>query len=87
MRTPDDGCLWPHHVDSPIRVYDRGSFEKYSAGEYKPPRRCICGAEITYTEPICICLCEHGRMTGDMLLEVKIPLTLTTIDLGVPRGD
>ena len=71
-----EGCMWPHHVTQPICVYDRDSLEKYKSGEYKPPVRCICGAEITYDAPVCVCLVEHGQLNGEMLIEVEVPVPI-----------
>jgi hypothetical protein len=77
-----EGCMWPHHVTKPIFVYDRDSFEKYKSKEYKLPERCVCGAELTYDEPVCICLVEQGQMNGEMLVEVPIPMKYITLELG-----
>jgi hypothetical protein len=77
-----EGCMWPHHVTQPICVYDRDSFEKYKSGEYKLPRRCICGAELTYDEPVCICLVEHEQLNGEMIIEVPFPVQRLTLELG-----
>jgi len=73
FQTPDGGCMWPHHVDSPICVYDRESYEKYKSGEYKLPKHCICGAELSYDKPHSIVLVEDGQMNGEMLLTVEVP--------------
>lgn len=79
-------CPWPHLVDEAIYVYDRESFEKYKSGEYKRPERCICGAKISYADPVCICLVEQGKLQGDMIVEVPIPLKHLTLDLSTEVG-
>lgn len=81
MQTPEGGCMWPHHIDSPICVYDRESFDKYESGEYKPPTHCLCGVEISYDEPVCVALVEGGEMTGEMIITVEFPLTFVQLDL------
>lgn len=81
MTDVPSSCIWPHEVTGPIYVYDRDSFDKYRSGEYKLPNRCICGAEIDYAAPVCICLVERGEMKGEMIMEVKIPLNFLTVDL------
>lgn len=86
FQTPEGGCMWPHHVDTPICVYDRESYEKYRIGEYKLPKHCICGVELSYDEPVCICLVEQGQMNGEMILEVPIPLTHVQLNLGTDVG-
>jgi hypothetical protein len=78
--------MWPHHVDSPICVYDRESFDKYKSGEFKHPTHCICGVELSYEEPVCICLVERGQMNGEMLVEVPILLTHVQLNLGTDVG-
>ena len=75
MNDLNDKCPWPHVVLSPICVYDRDSFDEYRTGEYEVPKRCICGARLVYEKPVVICLVEHGKMTGEMQLEMKYPLT------------
>jgi len=67
-------CPWPHHVTSPICVYDMDSYQKYRDGTYKVPERCICGEKLTYEKPVCVCLVERGQMTGDMLMTVECPV-------------
>lgn len=74
-------CPWPHEVDSPICVYDRESFEKYKSGEYKLPKHCICGAELTYVGQVVIALVEHGQLNGDVIIQVDVPLTHLMITL------
>ena len=58
MNDLKDNCPWPHVVSSPIRVYDRDSYDKYQMGEYKLPKRYICGATLVYDEPVAIALVE-----------------------------
>jgi len=82
FQTPE-GCMWPHHVTQPICVYDRESYEKYRTGEYRVPDHCICGAELTYDAPVCICLVENGQLNGEMLMEVEYPVEW--VDLHVVR--
>ena len=74
-------CPWPHEVDSPICVYDRESYEKYKTGEYKLPKRCICGAELTYVGHVAIALVEQGQLNGEMILQVEVPLRHVTLNL------
>lgn len=76
-----DACIWPHEVDSPICVYDRESYDKYASGEYKLPKRCICGAELTYVGHVCVALVEQGEMTGEMIVQVEVPLRHVTLNL------
>ena len=78
-------CSWPHEVGT-IYVYDRESFEKYSSGEYKPPVRCLCGEEIKYEDALTFVLIEQGDMTGEMIVQVPIPLTHVTLDLSDKVG-
>jgi hypothetical protein len=82
FQTPEGGCMWPHHVDSPICVYDRESYEKYKSGEYKVPTHCICGVELSYEKPVCVCLVENEQLNGEMLLTVEYPLTHVQLNLG-----
>lgn len=74
-------CPWPHEINSPICVYDRGSYEKYKTGEYELPKRCICGAELTYVEPVLIALVVQDQMTGEVIAQTKMPVRFLTIDL------
>ena len=78
--------MWPHEVDEPIRVFDEESFKKYKSGEYKVPKVCVCGAPITYIEPVTVVLVKQGQMTGDMIMEMSIPLTHVTLNLGDDVG-
>lgn len=89
FQTPEGGCMWPHHVDSPICVYDRESYEKYKSGEFKVPTHCICGVELSYDKPICVALVENDMLNGEMLLTVEMPLTYVQLNLAddVPVGD
>jgi hypothetical protein len=82
FQTPEGGCMWPHHVDSPICVYDRESYDKYESGEYKLPKRCLCGVELSYDKPVSVVLVEHGEMTGEMVLTVEYPLQRVVLSLG-----
>lgn len=80
-----EGCMWPHHVTTPICVYDRDSFEKYKSGEYKAPERCICGERITYDDPVCICLVENEQLNGEMIMRVEVPVQYVEMDLPIQK--
>ena len=81
MNDLNDKCPWPHFVDTPICVYDRDSYDKYQTGEYQLPKRCICGATLVYDKPVTLCLVEHGKTVGEMLLELEYPLTFIRTDV------
>ena len=81
MNDLNDKCPWPHFVDTPICVYDRDSYDKYQTGEYQLPKRCICGATLVYDKPVTLCLVEHGKTVGEMLLELEYPLTFIRTDI------
>lgn len=83
----EQGCMWPHRVDSPIYVFDRDSFEKYESGEYKPPDHCVCGAKMEYVPPVTVVLVQHGRMTGEMILTLEVPLLFVKVDLTLEGDD
>jgi|GEM_PF-4862574 len=81
FQTPEGGCMWPHHIDSPICVYDRESYEKYRSGEYKVPTHCICGVELSYEKPVCVALVENDMLNGEMILHIEMPVTYVRLDL------
>jgi hypothetical protein len=87
FQTPEGGCMWPHHVDSPILVYDRDSFEKYKSGEYELPKHCICGVALSYEEPVCISLVLDDNLTWEMMMLVKIPKPCASVYLVVKNGE
>jgi len=79
--TEKSSCIWPHHVDKPLVVYDRESYDKYLSGEYKLPARCLCGSEVRYKRPQMIALSLDGQWTGDVILELPLPIVQLNIDL------